>query len=145
MDSIKLKPMAFSCRSGRVRACSFSIRLALMPSWPAFCTTELSGDDQLLDRLDMMSNFAAYHIVQEVLNSVLKYAHCERIHVRLRIGEWRRVIFVLLDILDDGIGLKSLRQIAHGFYSICDWVDALNGVLHIQKLPDLRMHVLLRQ
>jgi two-component system sensor histidine kinase UhpB len=108
-------------------------------------STEIYGDSQLLERLDMVTNLAAYRIVQEAVNNALKYAHCERIRVRLRIGERRRVIFVLLDILDDGIGLKSLRQIDHGFYSIRDRAAALNGVLHIQNLPGVRVHVLLRQ
>ena len=108
-------------------------------------TTELYGDSQLLERLDMVTNLAAYRIVQEAVNNALKYAHCERIRVRMRIGERRRIIFVLLDILDDGIGLKSLRQIDHGFYSIRDRAAALNGVLHIQNLPGVRVHVLLRQ
>jgi two-component system sensor histidine kinase UhpB len=108
-------------------------------------TTEIYGDSQLLERLDMVTNLAAYRIVQEAVNNALKYAHCERIRVRLRIGERHRVIFVLLDILDDGIGLKSLRQIDHGFYSMRDRAAALNGVLHIQNLPGVRVHVLLRQ
>lgn len=107
--------------------------------------TEIYGDSQLLERLDMVTNLAAYRIVQEAVNNALKYSHCERLRVRLRIGERRRTIFVLLDILDDGIGLKSLRQIDHGFYSIRDRAAALNGVLHIHNLPGVRVHVLLRQ
>ena len=50
-----------------------------------------------------------------------------------------------ITITDNGIGLKSLGQIKHGFYSIRDRAIALNGVLHVQNLPGVRVHVLLRQ
>ncbi len=108
-------------------------------------TCEIYGDSQLLDRLEMVTNLAAYRIVQEAVNNALKYANCQNIRVRMRIGERQRKILVLLDILDDGIGLKSLGQIEHGFYSIRDRAAALNGVLHIQNIFGVRIHVLLRQ
>lgn len=108
-------------------------------------TCEIYGDSQLLDRLEMVTNLAAYRIVQEAVNNALKYANCQNIRVRMRIGERQRKILVLLDILDDGIGLKSLSQIEHGFYSIRDRATALNGVLHIQNIFGVRIHVLLRQ
>jgi signal transduction histidine kinase len=67
------------------------------------------------------------------------------VRVRLRIGERRRRIYLFVEVFDDGIGLKSLRQIEHGFYSIRDRAAALNGILHIQNRPGVRVHVLLRQ
>jgi two-component system sensor histidine kinase UhpB len=106
---------------------------------------EIYGDSQLLDRLDMLTNLAAYRIVQESVNNAIKHGHCEQVRVRLRIGERRRRIHLFVDVLDDGIGLKSLRQIEHGFYSIRDRAAALNGILHIHNRPGVRVHVLLRQ
>lgn len=108
-------------------------------------TTEIYGDSRLLERLDMLTNLAAYRIVQEAVNNAIKHSHGQRVTVRLRIGERQRQILVLLDIRDDGIGLKSLRQTEHGFYSIRDRAAALNGVLNIQNLPGVRVHVMLRQ
>lgn len=107
--------------------------------------TEIYGDSRLLERLDMLTNLAAYRIVQEAVNNAIKHSHCQQVTVRLRIGERQRRILVLLDIRDDGIGLKSLRQIEHGFFSIRDRTAALNGVLNIQNLPGVRVHVMLRQ
>lgn len=106
---------------------------------------EIYGDSQLLERLDMLTNLAAYRIVQESVNNAIKHGHCERVRVRLRIGERRRRIHLFVEVFDDGIGLKSLRQIEHGFYSIRDRAAALNGILHIQNRPGVRVHVLLRQ
>lgn len=107
--------------------------------------TEIYGDSRLLERLDMLTNLAAYRIVQEAVNNAIKHSHAQQVTVRLRIGERQRRILVLLDIRDDGIGLKSLRQIELGFYSIRDRTAALDGVLNIQNLPGVRVHVLLRQ
>jgi two-component system sensor histidine kinase UhpB len=108
-------------------------------------STEIYGDSRLLDRLDMLTNLAAYRIVQEAVNNAIKHSHAQQVNVRLRIGERQRRILVLIDIRDDGIGLKSLRQIEHGFNSIRDRTAALNGVLNIQNLPGVRVHVMLRQ
>jgi two-component system, NarL family, sensor histidine kinase FusK len=107
--------------------------------------TEIYGDSRLLERLDMLTNLAAYRIVQEAVNNAIKHSHAQHVTVRLRIGERQRRILVLLDIRDDGIGLKSLRQIELGFYSLRDRTAALDGVLNIQNLPGVRVHVLLRQ
>jgi signal transduction histidine kinase len=93
----------------------------------------------------MLTNLAAYRIVQEAVNNAIKHSHAQHVTVRLRIGERQRRILVLLDIRDDGIGLKSLRQIELGFYSLRDRTAALDGVLNIQNLPGVRVHVLLRQ
>lgn len=106
---------------------------------------ELYGDSQLLAQLDMLTNLAAYRIVQESVNNAIKHAHCDSIRVRMRIGRRDRRILLLLEIRDDGIGLTSLRQIAHGFNSIRDRAMALDGVLSIQNIPGVRVHVLLRQ
>lgn len=108
-------------------------------------STEIYGDSRLLERLDMLTNLAAYRIVQEAVTNAIKHSHAQQITVRLRIGERQRRILVLIDIRDDGIGLKSLRQIEHGFNSIRDRTAALNGVLNIQNLPGVRVHVMLRQ
>lgn len=108
-------------------------------------STEIYGDSRLLERLDMLTNLAAYRIVQEAVNNAIKHSHAQQVTVRLRIGERQRRILVLIEIRDDGIGLKSLRQIEHGFNSIRDRTAALNGVLNIQNLPGVRVHVMLRQ
>jgi two-component system sensor histidine kinase UhpB len=108
-------------------------------------STEIYGDSRLLERLDMLTNLAAYRIVQEAVNNAIKHSHAQQVTVKLRIGERQRRILVLIEIRDDGIGLKSLRQIEHGFNSIRDRTAALNGVLNIQNLPGVRVHVMLRQ
>ena len=106
---------------------------------------ELYGDSQLLAQLDMLTNLAAYRIVQESVNNAIKHAHCDSIRVRMRIGRRAHRILLLLEIRDDGIGLMSLRQIAHGFNSIRDRAMALDGALSVQNIPGVRVHVLLRQ
>ncbi|MBP6310128.1 MAG: hypothetical protein KA350_05605 [Arenimonas sp.] len=106
---------------------------------------DLFGNSLLLDELESVARLAAYRIVQESITNAVKYASCNRIHVRLRIGKRAGKIYLVLCITDNGIGLKSLGQIKHGFYSIRDRAIALNGVLHVQNLPGVRVHVLLRQ
>lgn len=106
---------------------------------------ELQGDSLLLDELDPLTNLAAYRIVQESVSNAVKYALCSHIQVRLRIGMRGEKIHLFLSITDDGIGLKSLGQITHGFHSIRDRAMALNGVLHVHNLPGVRVHALLRQ
>lgn len=106
---------------------------------------DLQGNSLLLDELDTITRLAAYRIVQESISNAVKYASCNTIQVRLRIGKRQEKIYLVLCIVDDGIGLKSLGQIKHGFYSIRDRAIALNGVLHVQNLPGVRVHVLLRQ
>jgi two-component system sensor histidine kinase UhpB len=106
---------------------------------------DLFGNSMLLDELESVARLAAYRIVQESISNAVKYASCNRIHVRLRIGKRAEKIYLVLCITDDGIGLKSLGQIKHGFYSIRDRAIALNGVLHVKNLPGVRVHVLLRQ
>jgi two-component system sensor histidine kinase UhpB len=106
---------------------------------------ELQGNSLLLDELDEVTRLAAYRIVQESVSNAVKYASCTNIHVRLRIAMREGKINLILCIVDDGIGLKSLGQIKHGFYSIRDRAIALNGGLHVRNLPGVRVHVLLRQ
>ncbi len=106
---------------------------------------ELLGNSLLLDELEPVCRLAAYRIVQEAVSNAVKYASCSNIQVRMRIWQRYETIFLFLSIVDDGIGLKSLGQIKHGFYSIRDRAIALNGILHVQNLPGVRVHVLLRQ
>jgi two-component system sensor histidine kinase UhpB len=106
---------------------------------------DLQGNSQLLDDLDPLTNLAAYRIVQESVSNAVKYALCSNIQVRLRVGQRGEAIHLFLSIADDGIGLKSLGQIKHGFHSIRDRATALNGVLHVHNLPGVRVHALLRQ
>ena len=106
---------------------------------------ELQGNSLLLDELEPVTSLAAYRIVQESVSNAVKYASCSSVQVRLRIGCRQEKIHLLISIADDGIGLKSLGQIKHGFHSIRDRAVALNGVLHVHNLPGVRVHVLLRQ
>jgi signal transduction histidine kinase len=106
---------------------------------------DLQGNSQLLDDLDPLTNLAAYRIVQESVSNAVKYALCSNIQIRLRVGQRGEAIHLFLSIVDDGIGLKSLGQITHGFHSIRDRAMALNGVLHVHNLPGVRVHALLRQ
>jgi glucose-6-phosphate-specific signal transduction histidine kinase len=106
---------------------------------------DLQGNSLLLDELDPLTNLAAYRIVQESVSNAVKYALCSHIQIRLRVGMRGEKIHLLLSIADDGIGLKSLGQIKHGFHSIRDRAMALNGVLHVHNLPGVRVHALLRQ
>jgi two-component system, NarL family, sensor histidine kinase FusK len=106
---------------------------------------ELQGNSLLLDELEPVTSLAAYRIVQESVSNAVKYASCGSIWVRVRVGWRQEKIYLLISIADDGIGLKSLGQIKHGFHSIRDRAVALNGVLHVHNLPGVRVHVLLRQ
>lgn len=106
---------------------------------------DLQGNSLLLDELDPLTNLAAYRIVQESVSNAVKYALCSHIQIRLRVGMRGEKIHLFLGIADDGIGLKSLGQITHGFHSIRDRAMALNGVLHVHNLPGVRVHALLRQ
>ena len=106
---------------------------------------DLQGNSLLLDELDPLTNLAAYRIVQESVSNAVKYALCSHIQIRLRVGMRENKTLLFLSIVDDGIGLKSLGQITHGFHSIRDRAMALNGVLHVHNLPGVRVHALLRQ
>jgi glucose-6-phosphate-specific signal transduction histidine kinase len=106
---------------------------------------DLQGNSLLLEELDPLTNLAAYRIVQESVSNAVKYALCSNIQIRLRVGMREDKILLFLSITDDGIGLKSLGQITHGFHSIRDRAMALNGVLHVHNLPGVRVHALLRQ
>jgi glucose-6-phosphate-specific signal transduction histidine kinase len=106
---------------------------------------DLHGNSLLLDDLEPVTSLAAYRIVQEAVSNAVKYASCGRVHISLRVGHRQGKIHLFISIVDDGIGLRSLRQIQHGFYSIRDRAIALNGVLHVHNLPGVRVHVLLRQ
>jgi two-component system sensor histidine kinase UhpB len=106
---------------------------------------ELQGNSLLLDELEPVTSLAAYRIVQESVSNAVKYASCGSIWVRLRVGWRQEKIHLFISIADDGIGLKSLGQIKHGFHSIRDRAVALYGVLHVHNLPGVRVHVLLRQ
>ncbi len=109
--------------------------------------TQLEGDARLLVSLDEVTRMAAYRLVQGAVTNVVRHARASRCEVRLRISERHRVLWVFIDIRDDGIGRADYLAVGTGLRGMRDRVVALGGRLHLANLKPtgLRLHAVLRQ
>ncbi len=109
------------------------------------------GEPALFDALDSDTRLAAWRIVQEAVTNTIRHAHARRFDLRLRIGLRNDELWLVLDLRDDGDGIRfepEDPQPASGFglRGMRDRALALSGVLRIgDARPGVRIHALLRQ
>lgn len=105
----------------------------------------LEGDARLLSALDDTHRVAAYRLVQEAVTNVVRHARASRCRVRLRCNRRHGVLWLFLDVQDDGIGLTGGLRSGNGLRSMRDRITALDGRLHFGGPPGMRVHALVRQ
>jgi len=88
-----------------------------------------ADDDEFGRRFASSVESAAWFVVCEALNNVLKHAHATRAIVRIRSTERLDI-----EVVDDGIGL-ALVSPGHGLTSIGDRVAAVEGSFEITTPP----------
>jgi two-component system sensor histidine kinase UhpB len=108
--------------------------------------TVLEGDARLLPLLDDTLRIAAYRLVQEGVTNVVRHARAGQCQVRLRVNQRRGMLWLFVEIRDDGIGPRPSRGPGRGLANMRDRVLALGGRLHVASPGGgLRLHALLRQ
>lgn len=106
----------------------------------------LEGDARLLALLDDTHRIAAYRAVQASVTNVVRHAHAGTCEVRIRANQRNGMLWLFLNIADDGIGRAAWVAPKHGITALRDRVTALGGGLHLaDRNPGVRVHVLLRQ
>ncbi len=88
------------------------------------------------DRLDRSTEAAAYFLVSESLANVAKYAHANRVRVRVGRVDGR----VLVDVDDDGVGGADPSR-GSGLRGLADRVHALDGKLALESEPGRGTHL----
>ena len=74
---------------------------------------------------------AAYRIVQEAVNNVVRHADATAVEVRLRVG-WRRgEPWLLVAVEDDGVGFSPTYRPGNGLRNMRDRALMLGGDLRI--------------
>ena len=108
--------------------------------------TVLEGDARLLPRLDDTLRIAAYRLVQEGVTNVVRHARARHCRVRLRVNQRGGILWMFIEIRDDGVGVRVGRGPGRGLANMRDRVLALGGRLHVGSHgAGLRLHALLRQ
>ena len=108
--------------------------------------TRIEGDARLLVQLDEAHRIAAYRLVQEAVNNCVRHAQATACCVRLRIERRRALLWLFVDVRDNGIGDAGALRCGNGLRTMHDRVTAMDGRLHLGNArPGLRVHVLLRQ
>lgn len=108
--------------------------------------TVLEGDARLLPQLDDTLRIATYRLVQEGVTNVVRHARAGHCRVRLRVNQRHGMLWMFIDIRDDGIGVRPGRATGRGLVNMRDRVLALGGRLHMASIGEgLRLHALLRQ
>jgi two-component system sensor histidine kinase UhpB len=108
--------------------------------------TVLEGDARLLPLLDDTLRIAAYRLVQEGVTNVVRHARATRCRVRLRANQRAGMLWLFIEVRDDGIGVRVGRGPGRGLANMRDRVLALGGRLHVGSHREgLRLHALLRQ
>ncbi|KGM53513.1 hypothetical protein N800_07380 [Lysobacter daejeonensis GH1-9] len=108
--------------------------------------TVLEGDARLLPLLDDTLRIAAYRLVQEGVTNVVRHARATHCRVRLRVSQRAGMLWMFIEIRDDGVGVRVGRGPGRGLANMRDRVLALGGRLHVGSHGEgLRLHALLRQ
>jgi two-component system sensor histidine kinase UhpB len=105
----------------------------------------LKGTIDDLERLDDTTRLAAYRIIQESITNVIKHAHATRCKVTISVKQFTHELLLIVDVRDDGVGLKDASNLESKLVSIRDRVLAFNGRLYIRSRNGFRVHALLRQ
>ena len=88
-----------------------------------------ANDPGALTALDDAASVAAYRIVQEAVNNVVRHADATRVEVRLRVG-WRRgEPWLLVAVEDDGAGFSPSFRPGNGLRNMRDRALMLGGDL----------------
>ncbi len=107
---------------------------------------QLEGDARLLALLDDTHRIAAYRAIQTSVTNVVRHAQAASCTVRIRASQRSGMLWLFLDILDDGVGRTAWITPRHGITALRDRVTALGGRMTLRdRQPGLRVHILLRQ
>lgn len=108
--------------------------------------TQLEGDARLLSAFNDARLIAAYRLVQEAVTNVVRHARASFCTVRLRAEERGGMLWLFIDVRDDGIGGADCFLQGRGLTNMRDRVLALGGRLHVGELrPGSRIHALFVQ
>jgi two-component system sensor histidine kinase UhpB len=106
----------------------------------------LEGDARLLAMLDDTHRIAAYRAIQTSVTNVVRHAQADTCTVRIRASQRTEMLWLFLDILDDGVGNTAWITPRHGLTGLRDRITALGGHMTLRnRAPGLRVHILLRQ
>ncbi|MCG6117760.1 MAG: histidine kinase [Aquimonas sp.] len=97
-----------------------------------FFELRLPRDPRALNQLDAATSIAAYRIVQEAVNNVIRHAEAEWVSVRLRVGRRNSRRWLLVSIEDDGRG-RSPAVFGRGLQGIRDRAITLTGDLRVTQ------------
>lgn len=107
---------------------------------------QLEGDARLLALLDDTHRIAAFRAVQTSVTNVVRHAQATHCTVRIRASERAGMLWLFLEILDDGVGNTAWITPRHGLTALRDRITALGGRMTLRnRNPGLRVHLLLRQ
>ncbi len=140
-----LRPSALE-QLGLYRAIDQGLARRLADDAGVTLETVLEGDARLLPQLDDTLHIAAYRLVQEGVTNVVRHARAGHCRVRLRVNQRAGMLWLFIEIRDDGIGIRAGRGQGRGLANMRDRVLALGGRLHVASTGGgLRLHALLRQ
>lgn len=112
-------------------------------------SVDLHGD---LRQLDEETRNTLYRLVQEAATNCVRHARAYNFSVRLRIARRDNQLLALLDVSDDGVGLRSMGAesiplgFGRGLQGMRDRVLAIGGAFRvIESAQGLRLRILLRQ
>lgn len=97
-----------------------------------FFELHLPRDPQILNQLDAATSIAAYRIVQEAVNNVIRHAQAEWVSVRLRVGRRQGREWLLISVEDDGRGVRH-AVFGRGLQGIRDRAITLTGDLRVTQ------------
>lgn len=107
---------------------------------------QLEGDARLLALLDDTHRIAAYRAIQTSVTNVVRHAQAGTCTVRIRASQRGGMLWLFIDITDDGVGKSAWITPRHGITALRDRVTALGGRMTLRdRDPGLRVHILLRQ
>lgn len=107
---------------------------------------QLEGDARLLALLDDTHRIAAYRAIQTSVTNVVRHAQASTCTVSIRANQRSGMLWLFLDILDDGSGKTAWITPKHGITALRDRITALGGRMTLRdRDPGLRVHILLRQ
>jgi signal transduction histidine kinase len=94
---------------------------------------------QDLPHLPAAAEVAAYRISQEALTNVVRHAHAQSCVVRLAVADE-----MVLEIIDDGIGVPEVRTAGVGLFSMRERAAELGGTCVVEGAPEGGTRVLVR-
>lgn len=107
---------------------------------------QLEGDARLLALLDDTHRIAAYRAIQTSVTNVVRHAQASTCTIRIRASQRGGMLWLFLEISDDGVGKAAWITPRHGLSALRDRVTALGGRMNLcDRDPGLRVHILLRQ